>query len=208
MELISSVSSVKGLGLSEELGFFDKDGNKISGIEFNYYEKSDFPAWKETGIDLWGYPYAEDEDEECSGREMYTTLNSLKNIVLSDGGKIEVKYERNYGRGGIVGGIRLKSLVFSDELNERSDTISYGYPEAGVSVYSHVSNIAIVSYPDFVDRIEYGRVLQEGHPIINVGNNGFYYPCVTETISGKGSTVYSYQVSPPTSMNESDYPYW
>ena len=60
----------------------------------------------------------------------------LKNIVLSDGGKIEVKYERNYGRKGIVGGIRLKSLVFSNELNGRSDTISYGYPRVGVSVYT------------------------------------------------------------------------
>lgn len=77
---------------------------------------------------MWGYPYAEDEDEECTDYEIYATLNSLKNIVLSDGGKIEVKYERNYGRKGIVGGIRLKSLVFSNELNGRSDTISYGYP--------------------------------------------------------------------------------
>lgn len=210
MEKLSSVSLLGRTSFLERLVFFDKAGEKISSMKFNYYEKSDFPTWEETGKDLWGYPYAknEDEDEEGSGREMYTTLNSLKNIVLDNGGKIEVKYERNCGRGGIIGGIRLKSLVLSDELNERSDTISYGYPEVGVSVYRHVSNVAIVSYPECVDKIEYGRVLQEGHPIINVGNNGLYYPCVMETVSGKGTTVYSYQVSSPAPLDESNYPYW
>ena len=157
---------------------------------------------------MWGYPYAEDEDEECTDYEIYATLNSLKNIALSDGGKIEVKYERNYGRKGIVGGIRLKSLVFSNELNGRSDTISYGYPRVGVSVYKPLSNVVSISYPECTDWIEYSRVIQEGYPVINMGNNGLYYSCVTETISGRGSTVYSYQVSPPTSVNESDYPYW
>lgn len=207
MELISSVSSTGG-ALARGLAFCDKNGKKTSGIEFNYYEKSDFPVWKETGVDLWGYPYAEDEDEECTDYEIYATLNSLKNIVLSDGGKIEVKYERNYGRKGIVGGIRLKSLVFSNELNGRSDTISYGYPRVGVSVYKPLSNVVSISYPECTDWIEYSRVIQEGYPVINMGNNGLYYSCVTETISGRGSTVYSYQVSPPTSVNESDYPYW
>ena len=191
MELISSVSSTGG-ALARGLAFCDKNGKKTSGIEFNYYEKSDFPVWKETGVDLWGYPYAEDEDEECTDYEIYATLNSLKNIVLSDGGKIEVKYERNYGRKGIVGGIRLKSLVFSNELNGRSDTISYGYPRVGVSVYKPLSNVVSISYPECTDWIEYSRVIQEGYPVINMGNNGLYYSCVTETISGRGSTVYSY----------------
>lgn len=102
----------------------------------------------------------------------------------------------------------MKSLVFSNELNGRSDTISYGYPRVGVSVYKPLSNVVSISYPECTDWIEYSRVIQEGYPVINMGNNGLYYSCVTETISGRGSTVYSYQVSPPTSVNESDYPYW
>ena len=69
MELISSVSSTGG-ALARGLAFCDKNGKKTSGIEFNYYEKSDFPVWKETGVDLWGYPYAEDEDEECTDYEI------------------------------------------------------------------------------------------------------------------------------------------
>lgn len=209
MELISSVSSM-GRGLAREVAFLDKDGKKTSDIKFNYYEKSDFPVWEETGTDLWGYPYAknEDEDEECIDNKMYNALNSLKNIILSDGGKIEIEYEKNYGRRGIVGGIRLKSLVFSDELSERSDTISYGYPRAGVSVYKPLSNVVNISYPGCTDRVEYNRVILEGHPVINMGNNGLYYPCVTEAVSNKGTTIYSYQVSPPASMNEFNYPYW
>lgn len=78
----------------------------------------------------------------------------------------------------------------------------------GVSVYKPLSNVVSISYPECTDWIEYSRVIQEGYPVINMGNNGLYYSCVTETISGRGSTVYSYQVSPPTSVNESDYPYW
>lgn len=208
MELISSVSSVKGLGLSEELGFFDKDGNKISGIEFNYYEKSDFPTWKETGVDLWGYPYAEDAEDECEECEMYAALKSLKDIIMSDGGKIELRYEKNKAKNAIVGGVRLKSLVFSDELDERRDTISYGYSTSGVSVYRSFSNMVRVSYSKCSDKIDYDRVQQEGHPVVNMGNNGFYYPYVTETVSGKGTTTYSYRVSSPLSSLESDYPYW
>ena len=59
-----------------------------------------------------------------------------------------------------------------------------------------------------MDKIEYGRIHLEGHPIVNVGNNGFYYPCVTETVSGKGTTVYRYRVTSPSSTTELDYPYW
>ncbi len=96
MELISSVSSTGG-ALARGLAFCDKNGKKTSGIEFNYYEKSDFPVWKETGVDLWGYPYAEDEDEECTDYEIYATLNSLKNIVLSDGGKSKSNMKETMG---------------------------------------------------------------------------------------------------------------
>ena len=85
-------------------------------MKFDYYEKTDFLTCKEEGKDLWGYPVGRNEDEEC---EMYATLYSLKNIILSDGGKIEIRYERNKASGTTVGGIRLKSLVLMiDQLNE------------------------------------------------------------------------------------------
>lgn len=205
MELLSSVSFI---GRLNEVAFFDKNGIKTSNMKFSYYEKSDFPTWKEAGKDLWGYPLAKSEEGEYDECGMYAVLKSLKDVVLSDGGKIEIGYENNNARNIMVGGIRLKSLVFSDKLNERSDTISYGYPQTSVSVYKSFSNVVRVSYPECMDKIEYGRIHLEGHPIVNVGNNGFYYPCVTETVSGKGTTVYRYRVTSPSSTTELDYPYW
>lgn len=206
MELLSSVSSGKGVMLSTQLYFFDKDGKRTSGLKFNYYEESDFPAWKKTGKDWWGYPFAQDEEEEYENYNIYASLNSLKSIVLSDGGKIEIGYEGNDMKKGPVGGIRLKSLIFTDKLDEHSDTISYGYPGKGISVYKSFSNMVKVTYPTVEDIIEYDRVQPEGHPVVNMGNNGFYYPYVTETISGKGTTVYHYKIAFPSLIT--DYPYW
>lgn len=206
MERISSVSIWGGLN---EVVFEDKEGKKISNMKFVYYEKSDFPTWKEEEKDLWGYPLGKSDNEEweiCEECEMYATLYSLKNIISSNGGKIEVDYERNKAKGTTVGGIRLKSLVFNDESNEQSDTISYGYPDMAVSVYKSYSNIAIVSYSGVEDRIDYDRVQQEGHPVVNVGNNGFYYPCVTETVLGKGTIAYNFEIAHPSSTT--NYPYW
>ena len=36
----------------------------------------------------------------------------------------------------------------------------------------------------------------------------FYYPCVTETVSGKGTTTYSYEVASSSPTSISPYPYW
>ena len=202
MEQVSSVSIIGGV---HEVSFLDKDSKKIYDMKFDYYEKTDFLTCKEEGKDLWGYPVGRNEDEEC---EMYATLYSLKNIILSDGGKIEIRYERNKASGTTVGGIRLKSLVFDDRSVERNDTIYYGYPEMAMSVYKSYSNFVIVSYPNFDDRIDYDRVQPEGHPVVNLGNNGFYYPCVTETVSGKGTTTYSYEVASSSPTSISPYPYW
>lgn len=206
MEQISSVSI---LGELSEVAFLDKEGKKTSNMKFVYYEKSDFPTWKEEVKDLWGYPLGKIDNEEyevCEECEMYATLYSLKNIILSDGAKIEVNYERNKAKGATVGGIRLKSLVFNDELGERGDTISYSYPDMGVSVYKSYSNIVFVSYPAFDDKIEYDRVHLEGHPVVNMGNNGFYYPRVKETISGKGTITYNFKIASPSLIT--NYPYW
>lgn len=205
MEQLSSVSFI---GRLNEVAFFDKSGMKTSNMKFSYYDKSDYPAWKEAGKDLWGYPLAKSEEGEYDECAMYAVLKSLKSIVLSNGGKIEIGYENNNARNVLVGGIRLRSLIFSDNLNERSDTIFYGYPQTGVSVYKSFSNVVRVSYPECMDKIEYGRIQLEGHPIVNVGNNGFYYPCVTETVLGKGTTTYRYRVTSPSSTTEFDYPYW
>lgn len=208
MELISSASFT-----GETLTFFDKDGKKTSNMKFDYYEKSDFPDWEEAGEDLWGYPVAQsgnEKYEDCEECEMYATLYSLKRITLSDGGKIEIGYEKNEGvrKRATVGGIRLKSLIFSDKQGEQNDTISYGYPSMSVSVYNSYSSKVRVYYSHISDRIDYGRVQLEGHPVVNMGNNGLYYPDVTETVSGKGTTAYSYKVVSPSSETEIPYSYW
>lgn len=204
MELLSSYSmgSVSPL---KELAFLDKNGRKISITKFDYYDKDDFSGWKEKGKDLWGYPVAQNEEDEVC--EEYAMVKSLKSIALSGGGKIGICYERNRARNTIVGGIRLKSLVFGDMEGARNDTIFYAYPQMGVSVYYNFSNKVTITYPMCSDIIVYDCVQPEGHPIINTGNNGFYYPCVAEIVSGKGSTVYHYQVVSPSSTTD-NYPYW
>lgn len=209
MELISSVSPVGGVYPMRELAFFDKDGEKISNMQFAYYEKSDFPTWKENGKDIWGYPFAECEEvfeeEELENYGIYASLRSLKSIILSDGGKIEIGYEGNWARNEPVGGIRLKSLIFIDDHNERNDTIKYSYPSTGISVYNSFSKKVRVTYRTTADWIEYDRAQPEGHPLINMGNNGFYYPYVAEAVQGRGTTTYRYSVIRPTPV---DYPYW
>lgn len=210
MELISSVSPVGGVYPMRELAFFDKDGKKISNMQFAYYEKSDFPACKENGKDIWGYPFAECEEVleegELENYGMYASLRSLKSIILSDGGKIEIGYGGNWARNKPVGGIRLKSLIFIDEHGERNDTINYSYLTTGISVYNSFSNKVRVTYQTTDDCIEYDRTQPEGHPLINMGNNGFYYPYVAETVLGRGTTTYRYRVIRPTPVD--DYPYW
>lgn len=74
-------------------------------------------------------------------------------------------------------------------------------------MYYNFSNKVTITYPMCSDIIVYDCVQPEGHPIINTGNNGFYYPCVAEIVSGKGSTVYHYQVVSPSSTTD-NYPYW
>lgn len=119
LELLSSYSmgSVSPL---RELAFLDKNGRKISITKFDYYDKDDFSGWKEKGKDLWGYPVAQNEEDEVC--EEYAMVKSLKSITLSGGGKIGICYERNRARNTIVGGIRLKSLVFGDMEGVRNDT--------------------------------------------------------------------------------------
>lgn len=119
LELLSSYSmgSVSPL---RGLAFLDKNGRKISITKFDYYDKDDFSGWKEKGKDLWGYPVAQNEEDEVC--EEYAMVKSLKSITLSGGGKIGICYERNRARNTIVGGIRLKSLVFGDMEGVRNDT--------------------------------------------------------------------------------------
>ena len=75
MELLSSVSFI---GRLNEVAFFDKNGIKTSNMKFSYYEKSDFPTWKEAGKDLWGYPLAKSEEGEYDECGMYAVLKSRK----------------------------------------------------------------------------------------------------------------------------------
>lgn len=203
--LLSSVAITDPGHILDELSFSDKDGKETSKIKFDYYKLSDFPPLpSEEASDKWGYTCT----EKPSGKEydMLVALNSLKGIILADGGKIKIEYEKNQAeRYSDYGGIRLKSLIFNDGI--RNDTLSYGYPLPGTSVYKTHSNGVSVNYINFSDMIIYDRVRLEGYPIVAMGNNGLYYPSVTESISGKGMNAYRYQIA-TYSSTVTCYPYW
>ncbi|MDD3036496.1 hypothetical protein [Bacteroides sp.] len=204
--LLSSVQLTQYDKDLKKVSFSDKNGKEISNFKFDYYTFSDFPEIQ-NGVksDLWDYCSARD----ASGKEyeMLTAMHSLKRITLTDGGKIGIEYEKNKANASAnYGGIRLKSLIFNDEASNRNDTISYGYPAPGISVYYSNSNNVDVCYSGFCDRITYDRVRPEGHPLINMGNNGLYYPYVTETMHGKGMNTYRYQIASPST--NTIYPFW
>ena len=203
--LLSSVSLTQDATCLKKVSFYGKENKETGNMKFGYYNFSDFPT-PPNGIesDLWGYCRA----RNTSGKEyeMLTALHSLKSITLADGGKIGIEYEKNRTSAyNDYGGIRLKTLLF-DNGNNRNDTISYSYPSPGKSMYSSWSNAVNVCYSGFCDQIIYDRVRPKGYLITNMGNNGLYYPQVTETIHGKGYNAYHYRIADP--ISNVNYPFW
>lgn len=199
-----------------KVSFLDKDDMEISNIQFDYYDYSFFQSVDNMYLeaDLWGYCQAKSTTGgSVQSGKLFATLNSLKSVVLSDGGKIEINYEKNefykYSLDFVsdYGGIRLKSLVFADEVSNSIDSIFYDYPLAGRSVYNESTNLEIIHYPGFSDVITSDRIRNEGHPFLNFGNNGIFYPYVIETIRGKGTNTYLYQVPNSTEQN-GVYAFW
>ena len=206
--LLSSIRFTQYDKTLKKVSFLGKDSKETANMKFDYFTYEDFPSLPNgvTG-DLWGYCSARNASGQAY--EMLTALYSLKGITLTDGGKIKIEYEKNkVDTGNDYGGIRLKSLLFNDEASNRKDTISYGYPQHGRSVYYSYSNIVNVCYSGFCDKITYDRVRPEGHPVVNMGNNGLYYPYVTETIHGKGMNTYRFQIATPSSDINNIYPFW
>lgn len=206
--LLSSVRFTQYDKTLKKVSFLGKDSKETANMKFDYFTYEDFPSLPNgvTG-DLWGYCSARNASGQAY--EMLTALYSLKGITLTDGGKIGIEYEKNkVGTGSNYGGIRLKSLLLNDGASNRKDTISYGYPQPGKSVYYSYSNIVSVCYSGFCDKITYDRVRPEGHPVVNMGNNGLYYPYVTETIHGKGMNTYRFHIATPSLSANTSYPFW
>lgn len=184
-----------------KLSFLDKDSVEISNILFNYYRyHSPSSVISSLEPDLWGYYQAVSNlsDPDKPSDDIFISQNSLKDIILQNGGRIEIKYEKNRVRmphsslSTDYGGIRIESLVFTDVANCRIDTISYSYPKPGETIYSSFSQNEHIEYPNFSDVVHYDKMLLKGQQFLSLGNNGLFYPYVTETIHGKGTNAYLY----------------
>ncbi len=179
-----------------ELNFWDKDSVTVQKLAFDYY-------LPEPDTDVcWGmYGYALGQPE----------IHSLKSITLPDGGNIRIEYEANdsYDLLQDMGecGIRLKSLVMGN------DTIEYQYPNGGTLVYDRYVSEEEISYGGISDHVFYSRFFPKGTALLTTGNNGLYYPYVTETVKGRGTQAYLFNVPKgyfhfPESGIISEYPHW
>lgn len=198
---ISTVLIDSNFSRLNKLSFLDKDGVETSNILFKYYDY--YPSlsmYSNLVPDMWGY-YQLESNMDASERpndDIIISQFSLKDITLQNGGKMEISYEKNKARipklgdTTIFGGIRIKSLVLKDGTSSRIDTISYNYPKPGETIYSSFSRIENIKYPGFEDDIYLDRVLLKGQRFLGSGNNGLFYPYVTETIQGKGTNAYLY----------------
>lgn len=198
---ISTVLIDSNFSRLNKLSFLDKDGVETSNILFKYYDY--YPSlsmYSNLVPDMWGYYQLESKMDasERPNDDIIISQFSLKDITLQNGGKMEISYEKNKARipklgdTTIFGGIRIKSLVLKDGTSSRIDTISYNYPKPGETIYSSFSRIENVRYPGFEDDIYLDRVLLKGQRFLGSGNNGLFYPYVTETIQGKGTNAYLY----------------
>lgn len=184
-----------------KLSFLDKDNVETSNILFSYYDSSrPSPTAPNLGPDVWGYyrTVSKSDDPEKPDDDIVISQYSLKNITLQSGGEIAIGYEKNKVRrpnsnlSTDYGGIRIKSLVFTEGISSRKDTILYSYPKSGKTVYGFFTQSEYIEYPKFTDVIFYDRMLLKGHLFQSLGNNGLFYPYVTETMQGKGTNAYLY----------------
>ena len=208
-----SVSGIRFSGVELEnynhlnrLSFTGRDGTRVRTLNFEYYTT---PAGGYATADVWGY-YGNSSDSDVPygafGDAGYTRISSLKSITLSDGGKMQIDYEPNksvpylYQGSGFLtdsmpyGGLRLKSLVYHDGISDSGDTILYRYPLAGIPVYPEITNVEVLPYSGFSDRLVHSRMKFKGLAFMNTGNNGLYYRQVEEIRPGQGKKSYAFHV--------------
>ncbi len=204
------------------LSFTGSDSAVVRTLNFEYY---DTPSGVNCSTDLWGY-YQNSNDLERPdwyfGDAECTRISSLKSVTLSDGGKIQIDYEPNksvpyqYQGAGLLndsmpyGGLRLKSLVYHDGISASGDTVLYRYPLPGIPVYPEITNVEVLAYSGFSDRLEHSRMKFKGIAFLNTGNNGLYYRQVEEIRPGRGKKSYAFHVPFCFLLpeNEQYYPFW
>lgn len=188
------------------LSFTGCDSTRVRTLNFEYYAT---PSGSYATTDVWGY-YGNSSDSDVPywvlGDAEYIRISSLKSITLSDGGKIQLDYEPNRsipylypGSGSLTdsmsyGGLRLKSLVYHDGVSASGDTVLYRYPLPGIPMYPEITNVEVLQYSGFSDRLEHSRMKFKGLAFLNTGNNGLYYRQVEEIRPGRGKKSYAFHV--------------
>lgn len=164
--------------------------------------------------DVYGYKKRYSSDKyapfDTTPDEEYAKLGSLREVTLPDGGRIRLDYELN--RLGpetyqAYGGIRIKSLLADNHAENRVDTVTYRY-EAGIpNFFAFYSNHQSFQYDSFTDEATHSRMRWKDNAILCPGNNGMYYNCVYETVAGKGSQAYVFNLAENYYPGMA-YPYW
>lgn len=206
--------------LLNEISFHDKTGLKVSNIRMSYYDLVD----ELFVINIYGYyaRYIGDyqstfHDTDYIQKHRYNKNNddnafcsSLKKIKIANDAEIELSYGANYCNQNLLidghGGIRISKVEIKDLLSGKKDCISYSY-SIGCYVNPASDNGLVVRYEaGFNDGLLFDRIINIGpDAYIKLGNNGIYYPRVTESFEGKGSIDYYFIVP---GQQDSVYKYW
>lgn len=193
------------------LASYGKDSLAIGRMDFHYYE--------ETGTvgvmsDVYGYKKRKSNDANAPFDTMldeeYAKIGSLEEITLADGGRIRIDYELNRyspAEYDCYGGIRIKSLLTDNKAENKVDTVTYRYEIGCPPYYIFPSNNESKGNSSVTDHITYSRMKFKGNAILCPGNNGMYYACVFETVAGKGSQAYLFNLANNYYSNMA-YPYW
>lgn len=115
----------------------------------------------------------------------------MSSLTTKYGGKVDMNYTAS-GKG-----IRIASLIYADAGRQEADTVYYHYPHGGYSVYYNMPSSETIRYKgrDFQDVITFGGERHSSRTgYVCQGNEGIYYPFVTETVRGKGTRAYWFHV--------------
>lgn len=203
--------------LLNEISFHDKEKNKVSNIVMNYYGSVDYPYI----TNIYGY-YAKYRgnyhDIDYINKHRFDVTNddnaaycSLKTIKIAADAEIELSYETNSCNqslsGYSYGGIRIGKIKTKDLISGKEDRINYLYDVMGCYVNTCLTNSMTINYAaGFQDFLLFDRIVNTGpDAYIKTGNNGVYYPVVTEHIEGKSIIIYRFIVP---GQQDSVYHYW